>query len=192
MEFTQQVIIIFSLIILTFISIYTFLNRKVLGAYPLLIEVVVTILWTIASLLELSTYSLESKLFWRNIQQIGIFIGSICTVFFAIDYSKQIKLRKYAYMLATVPVATLILIFTDQFHHIMRSSYKIVENDIFGRVLVVKSTAIGSILVVFNFCIPILTVLILLDFMRRVSKHYKKSVLLVILSFFINDLCLLD
>lgn len=181
MQFTQQILLIFSLMVLTFMMIYTYLNRKDLGARPFLVQTAVTVLWTLASLMEFNSYELERKVFWRNVQQIGIFIGPISNLFFAIEYTKQLRLRKYAVAVMFVPLAALFLIFTDPLHHFMRVGVTIGENEIFGRALIVESTTLGRMFVVFNFCLPIFTVLILVDFMRRVTSFYRRRVFWIVI-----------
>lgn len=177
-----------SAIILFSIAIYTLLHRKVPGAIPLFIQMVAAFLWMMGSYLEINSIGLEDKVLWRNIQQIGVFIVPISSVFFAIDYSKQRRLRKYAYIIAVIPITALILIFTNRFHYLMRFKYEIIENSLLKESLVVHSTTLGIIFITINFFIPLIAVMILIDFRKKVSKYFKNQVFLVILSIVLTPL----
>jgi hypothetical protein len=86
---------------------------------------VAAIIWTASSYLEMQSTGLDAKLIWRNFQQIGVFIIPITIVFFVVDYSKRIKVKKHLCFLSTVPLISLMLIFTDRFHHLIRFEYLI-------------------------------------------------------------------
>jgi diguanylate cyclase (GGDEF)-like protein len=187
MQSINNFLLIGSSMILLAIAIYCIFHRKMSGAFPLFIQMVAATLWVIGSYLEMHNAGLEAKTLWRNVQQIGVFIVPISNVFFAVDYSHQTeRLRKYIYILASIPITTLVLIFTNRFHNIMRSEYRIIENSVTGQSLEVHSTMIGFILLAINFFIPILAIVILIEYRKKLSKHYKNQVLLIILSIFLN------
>jgi diguanylate cyclase (GGDEF)-like protein len=173
-----------SLIILGYIGLYSLVNRKIPGAIFLFIQMLGGIIWSLASFLEINTIGLYNKIIWRNMQQIGVFTVPIASVFFAIAYSKQYSFKKYAYVLTLFPVLDIVLIYTNYYHHLVRSGYVLAENAVFGQNLIVKLTTFGSILVAINFFIPLLSMAILFKYRRKVSDKFKKQVSLVILSIF--------
>ncbi|QAA32933.1 diguanylate cyclase [Clostridium manihotivorum] len=184
MQFIQGFMLLVSLIILGYIGLYSLINRKVPGAIFLFVQMLGGIIWSLASFLEINTLGLYNKIIWRNIQQIGVFTVPIASVFFAIAYSKQYKFKKYAYALTLFPLLDIILIYTNYYHHLVRSGYVIAENALFGQNLIVKLTDLGSILVAVNFFIPLLSMAILFNYKRKVALRFKKQVSLVILSIF--------
>ncbi|ERI94108.1 diguanylate cyclase domain protein [Clostridiales bacterium oral taxon 876 str. F0540] len=186
MNYMNDFLLIGAAIILFSMAIYSLLYRKVPGALPLFVQMTAAFLWTMGSYLEIRSIGLEYKIIWRNIQQIGVFIVPISSVFFAIDYSKQVKLKKYACIIGTVPIMALILIFTNRFHHLMRSGYELVESSSLRASLIVHSTSLGIILVTINFFIQLIGVIILVDFRKRVPKYFKNQVFLIILSIFLT------
>lgn len=173
-----------SSIIMVSIAVYAIINRKVSGAFPLFIQMTVAVIWMISSLMEISVTTIEAKVYWRNFQQIGTFIMPISNIFFAVDYTKNIKFKKYANYLSIIPITALILIFTDEYHHIMRLGYVLKVNNWGNISLVVNSTFIGTIFVEFNYIFQGVAILILLDFARRVSGRFRKQVYMVIVSNF--------
>ncbi|WP_243278133.1 diguanylate cyclase [Clostridium yunnanense] len=183
MQSINNFLLIGSSMILCAIAVYCLFHRKMPGAFPLLIQMIAATLWVIGSYLEIHTKGLEAKILWRNVQQIGVFIVPISSVLFAVDYSQQTeRLKKYVYILAGIPITSLVLILTNRFHNIMRTGFTIKDNSITGQSLEVHSTMIGSILLTINFFIPILAIVILIEYRKRLSKHYKKQILLIILS----------
>lgn len=184
----NSVLLIASFIILFSIAIYTLMHRKVPGAYPLFIQMVAAIIWTASSYFEIKSSGLDAKLLWRNFQQVGVFVIPITNVFFAVDYSKRIKVKKNLWFLSAVPIISLMLIFTDRFHHLMRSEYKIISRGISGQSLVIQSTMLGQVLVLFNSLIPLAAVIILFEFRKQVTKHFKSQVFLISVSIFLTPL----
>jgi hypothetical protein len=149
---------------------------------------VAAIIWTASSYLEIKSTGLHAKLLWRNFQQMGVFIIPITNMFFAVDYSKRIKVKKYLWFLSSVPLISIMLIFTDRYHHLMRSEYKIISRGISGQSLVIQSTMLGQVLVLFNSLIPLAAVIILLEFRKHVTKHFTSQVFLIIVSIFLTPL----
>jgi len=182
MYFAYGVMIGVSSIIMGSIAVYAIINRKVSGAFPLFIQMTVAVIWMISSLMEISVTTIEAKIYWRNFQQIGTFIMPISNIFFAVDYTRNIKFKKYANYLSIIPITALILIFTDEHHHIMRLGYVLAVNNWGNISLVVNSTLIGTIFVEFNYIFQGVAILILLDFARRVSGRFRKQVYMVIVS----------
>lgn len=182
MQFIHELMISFSTIVFLIIVIYSFKYRRVSGAFPLFIQMIAAVIWTLSSFFEISSTSLEIKVLWRNFQQIGVFIMPVSSLFFAIDYTKQTKLRKLAYIISAIPITALLLIFTNEFHHIMRSGYMLVDRNMATKFLVVNSTIIGATFVLLNNLIQVLSILILFDFASRVSGRFRKQVYTVIMS----------
>ncbi len=186
MQFTQSFLLVSSSMFFLFIVFYSLMHRSVAGAYQLAALMLAAIIWSMGSYFELYSSTFQYKLFWRNIQQIGVFAVPIITMHFAMVYTMNDKMKKYVYLVTLVPLVSVLLIFTDEYHHIMRT-YCTVENSLlFGPTLVVHSTTIGSLLVAFNFFLPIVSIIILLEFRMRVSARFRKQVSMIIISFLLT------
>ena len=152
---------------------------------PALFAIVVFFaVWVGGNLMELNASDFHWKLWGRNIQQIGVFFTPLFTLFFSIDYTANSRLRKYAYCISVVQVMSVLLIFTDQYHHIMRESVMLQPNAVLEQALVVHSSRIGSALVAFNFCIPLISIANLIAFSRKVSAQLRRPIWLIVISIF--------
>lgn len=188
MQFVQSFLLLSSSLMLFYIALYSFMRKKTQGAFELFVLATATFIWTMGSLFEIISSTFEWKLFWRNIQQIGGFAVPILTVYFSIAYTMNVKLKKYINIVAIVPFVSVILIFTNEYHHIMRTGYTMLLNKTFGEILVVHSTVVGSTLVAFNLILPIISLTLLFGFSRKVSSNLRKQVYIIIFTFILTSL----
>jgi len=186
MQFIQSFFLVASSLLLLLMALYAFKHRERQGAFAFFILLLATVIWSIGSLLEISVVSFKCKIFWRNIQQIGVFILPISTVFFATIYTRSTKYLKYVYIAAIPSILSILLIFTNDSHHLMRSGYTLVDSLVYGKSLVVHLTLLGSILVSYNFLLPFFAIFILLDFSRKVSSQFRSQVYLLIFGFILT------
>ncbi len=184
MGLLQNILLISSCLLLMALAIHTGAKFNIMGMPALFAMVVFFMVWVVGNLIEVNASTFEWMLWGRNIQQIGVFFTPLCTFYFSIEYTANRKLRVPAYIISFVQVVSVLLIFTDQYHHIMRISVELQTDAVFGHAIVVQSTAIGSILVAFNFCIPLIAVVILVLFVRSVSNKLRRPLWLIIISIF--------
>ncbi|WMJ76906.1 MULTISPECIES: GGDEF domain-containing protein [unclassified Sedimentibacter] len=184
MGLLQNILLISSCLLLMALAIHTGAKFNIMGMPALFAMVVFFMVWVIGNLIEVNASTFEWMLWGRNIQQIGVFFTPLCTFYFSIEYTANRKLRVLAYIISVVQVVSVLLIFTDQYHHIMRISVELQTDTVFGHAIVVQSTTIGSILVAFNFCIPLIAVVILILFVRSVSNNLRRPLWLIIISIF--------
>jgi diguanylate cyclase (GGDEF)-like protein len=141
-----------------------------------------TMIWSVGAYFELFAPTIEQMIFWRNVQQIGVFGVPMLTLSFAIKYTLNQPLTKIHRYLFAFPAAINLLIFTNGYHHLMRSGYDVVESAFFGKELIVHATAFDTMLVGINFVIPLLAVALFFDFRRKIDVAYKRQVTLIMLS----------
>jgi len=104
------------------IALLTWRRRHVPGATPLLVLVLAVVEWTVGNVLELGSPELEAKLFWANLEYLGIVTVPVMWLAFALQYTgreKHLTYRNLA-LLATVPLTTLLLVWTNDLHGLMR------------------------------------------------------------------------
>lgn len=167
-------------------AIRTGAKFNIIGMPALFAMIIFFMVWVIGDLIEVNASTFEWMLWGRNIQQIGVFFTPLCTFYFSIHYTANRNLRILAYIISAVQTVSVLLIFTDQYHHIMRISVEMQKDAVFGQALIVHSTAIGTILVAFNFCIPLIALAILVLFVRSVSNKLRRSLWLIIISIFLT------
>ncbi len=183
MQFLQSFSLVISSLVLLYIVYYSFINRKTPGAVAFAILTIATIIWTTGSFFELYAVSLQSKIIWRNIEQIGVFGVPICMVYFALVYTQQQEHMKLVAVAAIPSALSVILIFTNELHHLMRSGYTLENTTAYGESLVVHSSLVGSVLVAYNYSLALVAIIILLNYVRKLSPAYRKQVYILTFCF---------
>lgn len=185
MELLRNILLISSCFLLIALAIRTGRNMKIIGMPTLFSMIVFFGVWVVGNLIEINSTDFQWMLWGRNITQIGVFFAPLCTLYFSMDYTANRSLRKFAYIISVVQVVSVLLIFTDQYHHIMRASV-VVQTDVLGRAIAVRSTKIGCALVAFNFCLPLIAIANLVIFTRTVSRKLRRPLWLIIVSIFVT------
>lgn len=184
MELLQNILLIASCLLLSAMAINTGEKFHIVGMPALFAMIVFFMFWVVGNLIEVNASTFTWMLWGRNIQQIGVFFTPLCTFYFSIEYTANRKLRLLAHIISVVQVVSVLLLFTDQIHHIMRTNIAVETNAVYGHTLVVESTQIGSLLVAFNFCIPLMALVILMFFIRSASSKLRRPLWLIVTSIF--------
>lgn len=169
-----------SLILLFTALIYALRNLNIAGSKGYFLQIILVTIWSVGSLFEMVSPSMQGMLFWRNFQQIGIFLLPVACVYFAVDYARYDKLKKYIPFLLIVPLVAIALIFTDEKTHVMRIGYTVSYSTVFGKALSVQQTNIGKLLVSYNYLLALISLVILFVFSRQVSKNLRRQVILAL------------
>ena len=169
-----------SLALLITVMFYALRNREIPGSKAYVLQIVCVSIWSIGSLFEMLSKTEQAMLFWRNFEQIGVFLIPVACVYFAIDYAGYDRFKKYIPLLSIIPVIAILLIFTDSYTHWMRSGYSISHSELFGNALSIKQTLLGVLLVAYNYVLVFLALIVLWVFSRKVSKNQRGQVLLVL------------
>ena len=182
MELLKNILLISCSFLLIALAFFTGKKLKLIGIPGLFAIIVFYLVWVIGNLIELNSSDFYWMLLGRNIEQIGVFFTPLSTLYFSIGYTANRKLLKFAYIISVVQVRSVLLIFTDQYHHIMRELVMVETDALFGNAIAVKTTTIGTVLVAFNFCIPLIAITNLIMFMRTISAKLRRSLVLIIIS----------
>lgn len=182
MSLLTNLLLIAAMFILIALSMRVAKNLQTIGMPAFLAIIIFFSVWVGGNLIELNASDFQWKLLGRNIQQIGVFLTPLCTLYFSIEYTANKRMRKFAFAISIVQTASVLLIFTDQAHHIMRESVSLQRDAVLAQAVVVRSTQIGSALVAFNFCIQLLAIALLLAFARKVSARQRRPLWLIALS----------
>ena len=188
MSLLTNILLIASLFLTVALLIRTSKSFEITGMSSLFCTILFFGVWVVGDLIEQNASAYAGMLWGRNIAQIGVFLTPLSTLFFSIDYTANHKLKPLAYGIAFVQIVSLLLIFTDQTHHIMRASVAVVKDAVFGQAFAVESTKIGSALVAFNFCIPLISIATLVTFAMKVTAKLRRHLLLIISSMLLTFL----
>ncbi len=183
MTFAQGFLLVSSMLIIFLMGFHAIRNHRRHGAICFFLLMVFALFWSFTSFMEEIVSTEHGLLWWRNLQQIGVFGTPFISLCFAIRYTKNEKGMPYAYAVLVVQIISVLLIFTDGWHHLMRSSIQYIDHETYGLTLIVESTALGLTLVTFNFMLTFIAIVILFDFRRKTDSRFKKQTSIIIWSF---------
>jgi len=129
-----------ALFILAFVEIilivYAWRRRSATGAIAYMLLISASTIYTVGYALELSSFTLSAMLLWIKIEYLGISTVTAFWLILVIQYSGHDKwlTRTNLMLLFLIPAITLILNYTNQFHHLYYRSVGIVTDGPFPRV----------------------------------------------------------
>lgn len=171
-----------SLTFLFAVALYAVRNIRIAGSKAFFLQIILVTIWSVGSLLEMLSTTEAEMLLWRNIEQIGVFLLPVACVYFAVDYARYDKLKRYLPLLLVIPLIAIFLIFTDSSTHIMRTGYSVSYSPLFGKALSVHQTITGVLFVSYNYLLVSVALAILFVFSRQVSKGMRRQVILVLIA----------
>lgn len=159
-------------------------NRN--SAKELLVLLGFILVATFSQFMELGSTSFETRLFWRNFSQIGIFIMCASTYAFVMAYTRE----KSPLYLGLIPVfygitiLAVALIYTNPMHHLMRTSVEWVQTADQVK-LVVHQALLGKILVTLTTLMNLLSLIKMEIFVRTCAKRTRRQARLIMIGLLI-------
>jgi PAS domain-containing protein len=107
---------------------YAWKRRPAAGATPLAIFMMAAAEWCIAYALELGGIGLETKVFWAKMQYFGIVTVAWMMLILMLEYAGYDKwlTSTRTIFLGIIPFITLYLVWTNDTHHLIWTSYQLV------------------------------------------------------------------
>ncbi len=174
---------LFSFLVFLVLMVYTLRFRSAPGANYFIISMFLSAILAVASIGELLAHGLAAKLQWRNFEQIPLFIAPLCLYgmvmeLIGIDVK---KVRKQLVWLVIPCVIYLLLIFTDPFHHLMRSH---IEIEPFGDAsrIQIQSTMLSMLFICYTRIIGAIAMIRLLYSLKSVSRFNRIQYWLILAS----------
>jgi signal transduction histidine kinase len=103
------------------LGLYSWRHRHILAAKPFTIAVLFGALWTLGAILEISAVDFSTKVFWLKFQVVWQLPSATAVLCFVLSYAglgRFLNLRNILF-LALVPLLVVVLIITNDFHHLM-------------------------------------------------------------------------
>lgn len=171
-----------SLFILIAITAYAWLYKDKPGAKVMIATMVFLVLWNTTSLFEVYTSDLETKLFWRNAQQISGFLLPYLIFYFATSFIENQGVRKVAPYLIFFPVLFTVLVYTNPYHGLVRNGYSLVEiADGYG-FLNVEVSALGAVNVMLNAGFVFVAVALLMIYYRKAIGKVRQQIRIMVIA----------
>ena len=105
------------------LAIYAWLRRPATAAVPFAALMVAVAIWSFGYAMEIASAGLAVKLFWARFQYLGIVVIPVAWLALSVEYTGQGQwlTRRNLALLSIVPLATLALVWTNEFHHLIWS-----------------------------------------------------------------------
>ncbi|MBP1991558.1 histidine kinase N-terminal 7TM domain-containing diguanylate cyclase [Paenibacillus eucommiae] len=164
-----------------YMSAIAYKYRKLPGRRYVWIVSLLNSLMILTTVFELTADSFTAKLWWRNVQQIPLFSCGLLLYLFAKDYvGKSTNEMKKTCILLSIPlIAYVLLIYTDQFHHLMRGDIGLETVEGLSGVKI-QPTLLNKALIGYNQLLYLYGLFILAANLHRTPKHAFKQHLLLL------------
>lgn len=167
-----------SVVITTFTGIYAWRNRTVPGATPFAVLMIVAVVWSLGSLLELSGADLPTKILCANFRYLGVVAAPVVWLALALQYTghDQLLTRRNLAFLAIVPLIAILLLWTNELHGLMRRDIHLV---LIGSFSVIGKTY-GPwfwVLTIYSYIILLSTLIMLVEALLRAPPSYRGQTL---------------
>ncbi len=156
------------------------LEIKYLG----LMEFAVTI-WSFGNAFKIAATTLDLKLLWSQISYIGISVTAVFFFMFALQYNKKTKKynRRFYILIFTIPLITFLLVLSNNYHHLIWKSLKIVEST---KGVYYTYGLFFWIFIAFTYTIITLGIYNLVIATKRFKGKYKSQTILILVASFMS------
>ncbi|MFP4492029.1 MAG: diguanylate cyclase, partial [Spirochaetaceae bacterium] len=184
MDYTFSPIIIPLLIgavMLLGLIFFTAKNLSKTTSIPFLLMLAAFLEWTVFYIMEISAGTLELKILWANFQFIGIGAAPLLWLITILELTgHRQKPGKTLLCVSLIPVATLVLAFTDQAHNLFREAPALVRS---GSALLLHAEYgvwMNYIFIPYQYILYGFSILVLLYARRSAKSPYRTQYLMLI------------
>src|SRR5512136_631592 len=179
---------IFTIILLTVLAVYAWRRRNLPGALWFVIYCLLSVAFLAAKVIEFLAVDFETKIFWFNLEYIWWMPGTTALTCFVLEYAwpgRWVTRRTIA-LLSIVPLLGVVLVFTNDFHHLSFSSYGFT-----GDVVPVYGPA-GWFFLAYNLGLRAVSITALVWLFIRSPQHRLPAVLIMIAETVVGVVLILD
>jgi PAS domain S-box-containing protein len=139
-QFTPNMIpLVIAALISGALAWYTWRHRHTTGAAPFAWMMLILFQWGLSYIFYLAATNLPSKMFWINFMFIGVVATPVAWLTFALEYTgrKAWITPTRLVLLSILPLVTMIMIITNDYHHLFRTSISLARE---GGFLLLQTT----------------------------------------------------
>ncbi len=178
-------IVFYAGLILSIITAATIWKRRPApGALPFALFILAEIVWTFFWILEISSVNLADKIIWAKIEYFGITSVNVLWLFFTLDFTGFKWWRKglFPVLIGIIPLITLLLVLTNDWHHLYWSQVYVTANPVFGSVTIWEKGFWFSIFAPYSYLLTAIGVFILWRYGNRKSALQRKQLIFLSIS----------
>jgi PAS domain S-box-containing protein len=162
------------------LALYAWRRRLMAGIAPFSILMLAVAVWTLGYALELAGADVPTKLFWLNIEYLGIVIVPVAWLTLALQYTGRTKwlAPRLLVLLSIEPLITLVLIWTNDIHHLIHAKVGLEISSAFTVLVITRGTWYW-INVFYSFLLLLLGTALIVSFiptLRRSASVYRGQV----------------
>ena len=178
-------LLIISSVITFFLGVIVLIGqRKSKGAFYFALSMIILTLWSLPNAFEMMAVTLQTKLFWGNVQYIAYCYSPITLVALCMNftgYDQFIKSKKVI-CLAILPTIIIILVWTSRYHGLIRYDVHLDESGPFA-VITKKYGIVFYIHAAYSYLLNITAIILLIRalFIKKLI-YLKQTVMLLIAS----------
>ena len=124
------------------LALYAWRRRLMAGVAPFSILMLAVAEWSLGYALELAGADVPTKLFWLNIEYLGIVIVPAAWLALALQYTGRTKwlAPRLLVLLSIEPLITLVLVWTNDIHHLIHAKVGLEINSAFTVLVITRGT----------------------------------------------------
>lgn len=163
--------------------IYALRHRNANGGLAFAWLMAFALIWSVGYTLEIVSSNFNTKVFWLNVQQIGIFGSPIAWLVLALQYCGKDKWlhKKYMIPLSLMPILAILLIWTNDIHFAMRLDVFLESS---GQLSVVKTvrSPLALFFIVYSYLLLIISLFLFIASFKRAVLPYSGQLFILIIS----------
>jgi len=172
-----------SIIVLLTMAFLFWKRRSAVGARVMMMVMLLAAEWSICIFLSSLCDNFEAKIFWDKLSYIGVVYIPVLWLIFSLQYTRKDHYLKRTYrnLLLVIPCTTLIIIFTNSYHHFFASHTRIELLEGSNIQLVVSDFVKWFwIHAIYSLSLSVIGIIILIYTLVRFSKiHTKQAVIMI-------------
>ena len=179
---------IFTVMLMTVLAVYAWRRRNLPGALWFVIYCLLGVAFLTAKVVEFLAVDFETKIFWFNIGHPWWLPGTTALTCFVLEYTWPGRwvTRRTVALLSIAPLLILVLLFTNDFHHLLFRSYEFT-----GDVVPLHGPA-GWGFVVYNLGLRVVSIIALAWLFVRSPGHRLPALLIMLAETIVGVVLVLD
>jgi len=156
------------------LALYAWRRRSAPGVAPFIAVMLAVAEWSLASALQLVSTDLAAKLFWSKVRYLGVVVVSTAWLILVLQHTGREKwlTRRNLILLTIEPLATLLLTWTNEFHHLI---WRSIGLEVSGSLLVWNRThgVAFWIHAAYSYLLFLIGILLLVQILIHSSRLYR-------------------
>ncbi len=156
---------------------YAWKHRPIVGATLFSILMLAIAQWSLAHFGEAISQPLPAKMAWSKFQYIGIAIAPVAWLAFTFEYTGRGNwlIRRRLFWLSLIPTTTILLVFTNDWHHLVWREVSLVTTEL-GSQLVVQWGNWFWVHTIFSYgCLLIATIHLFTSWRYEIAALYRRQ-----------------